>query len=301
MIVNYCVKDKRKACINSLCIHIHHRPAGAPWASKDFAQVNDKRKKRDNDGSGMPLLLTAVDGSTLVASPLVDFFTSAQTASKAVGNFSFGMQGTVENVPKGHVHYTLLIAGKGVRSAAFQWGEVMMQASGGGKTRSMRWTQSGDVSLRSLSYYTDNGAYYYYQVHRCAQQTASSPPARACKHGRHTHCSYRLHVQTANDTGSCSPPHSSHECTRQPLPQDASGYQQTLRQVTTVSSRDLPAFAPTADLTHSLKLAGYFSNISLPVRALQVDSWWYYKGDNNGVDLWEPMPSTLGGAQVRRG
>ena len=147
------------------------RPAGARWASKDFAQANDKHKKRDDDGSGMPLLLTATDGSTLLVSPLLDFFTSAQTASKAVGNFSFGIQGTVENVPKGHVHYTLLVAGEGVRSTAFRWGELMMQASGGGKTRSMHWTQSGDVSLRSLSYYTDNGAYYYYQVRCCCQQT----------------------------------------------------------------------------------------------------------------------------------
>eukprot|EP01046_Picozoa_sp_COSAG06_P046302 COSAG06_NODE_6543_length_2887_cov_16.353659_1_plen_120_part_10 len=44
----------------------------------------------------------------------------------------------------------------------------------GDRFRSTALQQSGDISLRSLSYYTDNGAYYYYQ--------------------------------TANHTGSCSPP-----------------------------------------------------------------------------------------------
>ena len=44
--------------------------------------------------------------------------------------------------------------------------------------RSTALQQSGDISLRSLSYYTDNGAYYYYQT---ANHTGScSPPDAPC-------------------------------------------------------------------------------------------------------------------------
>ena len=172
---------------------VFHRPAGESFAGDDW---KNPLRKDDNDGSAMPLLLTAADGSTMVASPIVDFFTSAQTMSQAVGNFSLGMQGTVDQLPKGHIHQTLLVGGNGVRSATMRWGELLMKASGGGKTRSMNWTENGDISLRSLSYYTDNGAYYYYQ--------------------------------TANGTGSCSAPH---HCKHviDPTPQDATGYQKTMK------------------------------------------------------------------------
>ena len=88
-------------------------PNGTRWGADDFDHGS---KKADDDGSGMPLFLTTGDGSTIVMSPLKDFFTSAQTISTATGNFSFGMQGTVENVPKGHVHKTLIVGSSlGVR------------------------------------------------------------------------------------------------------------------------------------------------------------------------------------------
>jgi hypothetical protein len=134
--------------------HFFHWPKGLAWAGQDFKQQGSTKKPND-DGAAMPLLLTATDGSAILMSPLVDFFTSVQTASDAVGNFSVGMQSTVENIPAGHIHQTLLVGGSGVRAATMRWGELLMKASGN-KTRSMRWTEEGDVSLRSLSYYTDN-------------------------------------------------------------------------------------------------------------------------------------------------
>ena len=35
-----------------------------------------------------------------------------------------------------------------------KWGDLMLQAAGGGKKRGMEWTLRGDPSLRALSYYT---------------------------------------------------------------------------------------------------------------------------------------------------
>jgi|EP01049_Picozoa_sp_SAG25_P009197 hypothetical protein len=128
--------------------------SGAAFGAGDPGQSGSKRP--DPDGSGMPLILTSAGGSTLVASPLEDFFTSAQTTSVYMnGSFSFGLQGTLSSVPPGHVHRTLLVAGSGVRAATMKWGELLLKAAGGGKRRSMAWTLQGDVSLRSLSYYTE--------------------------------------------------------------------------------------------------------------------------------------------------
>ena len=68
-------------------------PAGAKWGVDDFSQ--GRKGKNNDDGAGMPLVLTSSGGGTLVASPLSDFFTSAQTLSESTGNFSFGIHGKV--------------------------------------------------------------------------------------------------------------------------------------------------------------------------------------------------------------
>ena len=153
-------------------------------------------------------------------------------------------EGTLASAPAGHTHATLLVGGRGVRAATMRWGDLLRRAAGGGKRRSMAWTLAGDPSLRSLSYYTDNGAYY------CA-------PA-AVEHGRLLRVQLATHrhappttpflflcsdYQTAPGTGTCST-----QCpgkVMDPTPQDATGYQQTMRQ-----------------------LLDYFGNISLPVAAV---------------------------------
>jgi hypothetical protein len=35
----------------------------------------------------------------------------------------------------------------------------------------------------------------------------------------------------------------------------------------------------------------YVVSTGLPIKSYQFDSWWYFKGINDGVSLWEPMPS----------
>jgi hypothetical protein len=61
------------------------------------------------------------------------------------------------------------------------------------------------------------------------------------------------YYQTANGTGSLSPPNGNPGSRKEPVtPKDATGYQQTMRQ-----------------------LLAYFEDIELPVAAIQYDSWWY--------------------------
>lgn len=212
-------------------------PRGAAFAPT----APPKRGKGSGDGAGMPLVLHDEGLNTLVVSPLDDFFTACQVASHQMGGaLTFGMQGTLTSAPAGHEHLTLLVAGEGVGATMLRWGELLRRAAGGGKERSMQWTRSGDAGLRTLSYYTDNGAYYYYH--------------------------------TVN--GSCCCPKCKSK-NNPATPQGATGYAATLDAI-----------------------AARLQDLRVPVGVLQLDSWWYYKGSNDGVKLWEPMPSTLGGSAV---
>jgi hypothetical protein len=94
-----------------------------PWHKGDsFTTANrrrtsSRRGKTNIDGGGMPLVMVAADGLTLVASPLDDFFTAVQTDSEATTNFSFGMQASVVSVAPGHTHATLLYATNNLQAA----------------------------------------------------------------------------------------------------------------------------------------------------------------------------------------
>ena len=39
-----------------------------------------------------------------------------------------------------------------------------------------------------------------------------------------------------------------------------------------------------------IKVKKYADKVNLPYRYVLLDSWWYYKGKNNGVSDWSAMP-----------
>ena len=61
-----------------------------------------------------------------------------------------------------------------------RWGDVFMGAAGAGKQRNMDWTESGDAGLKYLSYYTDNGAYYYYHTTQGTCGDRDGTPGHGC-------------------------------------------------------------------------------------------------------------------------
>ena len=129
---------------------IHASDPGVPMR-KGKPGGNSKDPHGNAEG-GMPLLLVdSGSGAGLVFSPLSDFFTATQAQSKALGNWSFGMQATLQSAPPGHEHVTLVAAANSPRAAMMRWGDVFMRAAGAGKRRSMAWTESGDVGLKYLS------------------------------------------------------------------------------------------------------------------------------------------------------
>ena len=58
----------------------------------------------------------------------------------------------------------MVLAGTGIRSALRTYGRALL-AVGGAKTHaSAEAMQASDVGVAKLGYYTDNGAYYYYNT-----------------------------------------------------------------------------------------------------------------------------------------
>lgn len=117
-------------------------------------------------GGGGPLVIFADDASagargslSVVLSPLNSFMVAAQHPRPSA--LGYGVLPSVRWVPAGFSVETIIVAGRGVRSAVLAWGDRMLVRYG--KDREDSWRR--DATLESLGYATDNGAYYYYNVH----------------------------------------------------------------------------------------------------------------------------------------
>lgn len=103
-----------------------------------------------------PLVLYSDDLEVLVFSPLDHFFESLIVF--ADGAIWPGLQGDLESIPAGLRHRFLLVTGRGIQATLGRWGELMRA-----EHRRMRTERYADRGLSHLGYWTDNGAYYYYQ------------------------------------------------------------------------------------------------------------------------------------------
>eukprot|EP01130_Rhizamoeba_saxonica_P013826 TRINITY_DN5943_c0_g1_i1.p1 TRINITY_DN5943_c0_g1~~TRINITY_DN5943_c0_g1_i1.p1 ORF type:complete len:747 (+),score=106.83 TRINITY_DN5943_c0_g1_i1:13-2253(+) len=158
------------------------------------------------DHGGIPLVLNDLDGKVVIVSPFDSFMVSGQLISPHFGYLACGIEGMVNYIPGGYEYTTILYSGNGVNRAMYEWGELYLR-----KSSKPRVKDSDDMTIQTLGYWTDNGAYYYYNT----------------------------------------VPHKN--------------YEKTMSDV---------------------KM--YLDSIKVPVKNYQLDSWWYYKGENNGVKLWEP-------------
>ena len=107
-----------------------------------------------------PLVVFAEDLRTsAVVSPLSSFMVAAAQPSR--DGVAYGVLGSVASVPAGFGVETVVVASRGVREAMLSWGDALLRYHG--KRREAAWAR--DATLRHLGYATDNGAYYYYNVH----------------------------------------------------------------------------------------------------------------------------------------
>lgn len=107
--------------------------------------------------TGWPLLLCAPDGRTLMVAPLDTFH--EQTIGLNGGTLRCGWHGDLDEVPEGFRTDLGVLAGPDPRSCLDQWGALLQERAG--TVRPGRWPDA--VGSRP-SYWTDNGAAYWYRT-----------------------------------------------------------------------------------------------------------------------------------------
>ena len=107
--------------------------------------------------TGWPMLLTRGDGRTLLLAPLNAFH--EQIVGLNGGTVRCGWHGDLETVPAGFTTDLAVLAADGPRTALGAWGRMLLHAAG--TVRPGRWPDS--VGSRP-SYWTDNGAAYWYKT-----------------------------------------------------------------------------------------------------------------------------------------
>lgn len=104
-----------------------------------------------------PLLVRAADGRTLVLAPLDEFH--EQIIGIGGGTLRCGWHGDLDTVPAGFATELALIAGDGPRACLDAWGRLLLDRAG---TR--RPGRRADALTTRPSYWTDNGAAYWYRT-----------------------------------------------------------------------------------------------------------------------------------------
>lgn len=104
-----------------------------------------------------PLVLYTDDLDVVVFSPLDHFFVSLIWMKN--GAIHYGLEGEVEQVPAGFTHRFLLVKGQGINATIEHWGRLLNADRG--RTAPDRYADTG---LSYLGFWTDNGAYYYYET-----------------------------------------------------------------------------------------------------------------------------------------
>ena len=107
--------------------------------------------------TGWPLIVGTPDGPTLLLAPLDAFHD--QTVGLNGGTVRCGWNGDLDAVPAGFASDLAVIAGTTARECLDRWGALLLTRAG--TTRPGRWA---DALTRRPSYWTDNGAAYWYRT-----------------------------------------------------------------------------------------------------------------------------------------
>jgi hypothetical protein len=94
--------------------------------------------------------------NTWILSPAANYMT-AKMSMDGSGNLSGGIADGIGTLPAGFTHVTALTIGPGVNDTFAAWGQAITDL-----TQKQRPASDVDTLLRDVSYWTDNGATYYY-------------------------------------------------------------------------------------------------------------------------------------------
>lgn len=107
--------------------------------------------------TGWPLSLTAPDGRTLLLAPLDGFH--EQVVGLNGGTVRCGWHGDLDEVPAGFATELAVIAGDDLRTCLDTWGSILRT-----RARTVRPGRWPDALGSKPSYWTDNGAAYWYRT-----------------------------------------------------------------------------------------------------------------------------------------
>ncbi|HEX5615248.1 MAG TPA: hypothetical protein VFZ83_08850 [Acidimicrobiia bacterium] len=110
-----------------------------------------------------PLALVAPDGRCLLLAPLDRFHDQVIAVPRdrehAHDGVRCGWHGDLDDVPAGFATELALVAGRGMRECLERWASLVRARHG-----TVRLPRDGDALARRLSYWTDNGAAYWYKT-----------------------------------------------------------------------------------------------------------------------------------------
>ena len=104
-----------------------------------------------------PLILYTDSLDVIVFSPMNHFFDGLVWFED--GSIHYGLHGEIQETPADFEHRFVLVKGHGIQKTLEAWGDVLLEDRG--KERVEAYADRG---LSHLSYWTDNGAYYYYKT-----------------------------------------------------------------------------------------------------------------------------------------
>ncbi|MGB3412563.1 MAG: hypothetical protein WBA45_15360 [Microthrixaceae bacterium] len=107
--------------------------------------------------TGWPLILGAEDGTALLLAPLDNFHD--QVVGLNGGTVRCGWNGDIDSVTSGFTTDLAVISGSGPRECLDIWGTLLLERAG--TVRPGRWA---DALASRPSYWTDNGAAYWYRT-----------------------------------------------------------------------------------------------------------------------------------------
>nr|XP_006815625.1 PREDICTED: uncharacterized protein LOC102804514 [Saccoglossus kowalevskii] len=111
-----------------------------------------------NDGLyGGPLAIFDKNLNTVMISSFSEFMAGSLHLQNGV--ISFGIMGNASMIPQDYNYQTIVYYSRGINQAIYEWGETLLKNYG--KTRA---NMKSDFMVNYLGYYTDNGAYYYYNT-----------------------------------------------------------------------------------------------------------------------------------------
>ncbi len=121
------------------------------YSDTEFAPVSFETLTADS-----PFVFFDDDANAFILSAASDFMNAATALS--AGGLSSGIDPAVASLPASFSHRTVLVAQPGINAAYASWGNVLTGLSG-----KKRVASDATPYLAQLGYWTDNGAYYYYQ------------------------------------------------------------------------------------------------------------------------------------------